>query len=503
LTFRLLAWAPVVVTSEQTIAAAPRDATERGAPAPDRLAPARRRRRLLRWTGAALVVIGVAVAIVLATGLRPGYDAFGWLVWGHQVLHWNLNTDGAPSWKPLPFLFTLPFALAGQAQMGLWTVTAVAGALAGGVFAARIAFRLTGPAPGRAHAPVVGALVAGVGVLGIGGYAHQVLIANSDPLIVTLCLAAIDAHLSKRPCLAFGLLVLAALGRPEAWPFAVLYALWLWRTVPRARPAVVGGIALIPAFWFTIPALTSHSWFISGDLALNAATVIHGNKISGVVQRLRGLYELPMQITVLAAFALAALRRDRAMLGLAAAAILWTAVEIAFALHGWSAVQRYLFEPAAVCVVLAGAVVGRALAWIGPRPRLLGWVAPAAAAALVVALIPAARSREAVIRTEVARSRVDGRQIDRLQSVVAADGGAHRIRSCGQPVTLVGNQSSVAWALKMNVGNVGYRPGVAIRSGEPIVLFKPHLGGWQVRPYNVAGTDAASCAALKIDSAFN
>ena len=32
------------------------------------------------------------------------------------------------------------------------------------------------------------------------------------------------------------------------------------------------GIALIPAFWFTVPAITSHSWFSAGDLALNQET---------------------------------------------------------------------------------------------------------------------------------------------------------------------------------------------------------------------------------------
>jgi len=67
---------------------------------------------------------------------------------------------------------------------------------------------------------------AAVGVLGIGTYSHLVLIANSDPLIVLLCLAAIDCHLSRRPRLAFAMLVLASLGRPEVWVFAGMYAVW-------------------------------------------------------------------------------------------------------------------------------------------------------------------------------------------------------------------------------------------------------------------------------------
>ena len=111
----------------------------------------------------------------------------------------GLNTDGAPSWKPLPFVFTLPYAVFGNAQVWLWMVTSVAGSLAGVVFAARIAFRLTGPSPGRAYAPYVAAAVAGLGVLGLDGYSHLVLIASSDPLIVTLCLAAIDCHRAAVP----------------------------------------------------------------------------------------------------------------------------------------------------------------------------------------------------------------------------------------------------------------------------------------------------------------
>ena len=80
-------------------------------------------RVVLGWLLVTLVVLGVSVVVVLASGMRPGYDAFGWMVWGHQVLHWNLNTDGAPSWKPLTFLFTLPYALAGSGQVWLWMVT--------------------------------------------------------------------------------------------------------------------------------------------------------------------------------------------------------------------------------------------------------------------------------------------------------------------------------------------------------------------------------------------
>src|SRR5690242_2423410 len=99
------------------------------------------------WVLVAIAVIGAGVVFVELTDMRPEYDAYGWLVWGRQTLHWNLDTNGAPSWKPLTFLFTVPYALAGNTQPWLWMVTAVASAFAGPVFAARIAYRVGAPAP--------------------------------------------------------------------------------------------------------------------------------------------------------------------------------------------------------------------------------------------------------------------------------------------------------------------------------------------------------------------
>jgi hypothetical protein len=449
----------------------------------------------------AVGVVGAATAIVLETGMRPDYDGFGWLVWGRQVLHWNLNTDGAPSWKPLTFVFTLPYALAGTGQLWLWMVTAVAGAVGGCVFAARIAFRLTGPSPARRYAPFVAGAFAGICLLGIDTYSHLVLIANSDPLIVTLCLGAIDSHLSHRPRLAFAMLVGASLGRPEAWVFAALYGVWGWRTVPKMRLLIVLGAALIPAFWFTIPALTSHSWFIAGDLALNQKTAIHGNKILGVIGRFRGLYELPMQLAALLGVGLAAARRDLVTLSIAGAAVLWVAIEIVFAYHGWSAVPRYLIEPAGVMVVIAGAGVGRVLA-DGRSSRVLRWVGPVIVLVLCAALTPTVRHRADDARVALDDAHKHEKQVDRLRTVVAQIGGPTKVKACGQPTSLLGFQSTLAWVVGLNVGNIGYRPGRAIGKGEDIVLFKPHEDGWQVRTYNLPAPRQPACSGLRTDSPF-
>ncbi len=453
---------------------------------------------------AAFVIIGAAIAFVGLTNTRPSYDAFGWLVWGRQALHWNLDTNGAPSWKPLPFLFTFPYALAGHAQMWLWMVTDTAGAIAGGWFAARIAYRLTGETPGRRYAQIAAAVFAAVGVFALEDFWQLILIGNIDPLIMTLTLAAVDAHLSGRHKLAFCALILAALGRPEAWPFAGAYGIWLWRQTDSrwTRAYAVAGVALIALLWFGVPALTAHSWFISGDLALNSKNVLHGNKFSGVVDRFFGLSEWPMNIAIGLALVLAAIRRDRTSLALTGVAVLWVGIEIGFAYHGWSAVPRYMLEPAAVLVAIAGAGVGRELAaWVSPR-LMLRLAGPATAVALVAGLVPATSAGVKVAHAAIKDAHVRAKQLDRLEDVIRRFGGAKRVRSCGQPVTFVGLQSTLAWELRMNVGYVGFKPGKEITGGKPIVLFRPHRLGWEVRPIHISAKKRGDCARLWTNTGF-
>ena len=486
---------------ERTITA-PRDAEP---PAPPRTAAptAHGRRRNLHggWIAAAILV-AVSVLFVVLTRMKPAYDAYGWMVWGRQTLHWDLDTNGAPSWKPLTFMFTLPYALVMSAQTWLWSVTSVIGALAGALFGGRIAYRLTGPAPNRPYAPIIAAIFAGVGVLGIADYWHQILIANSDPMVVAICLAAIDFHLCKRYRLAFAMVLLASFGRPEAWPFALGYAIWAWWRVPGMRVLAAAGVVSIPLIWFGVSALTAKSWLRPGDLALDSVNVLHGNKFIGVTRRLLGLYEPPMQIAAALAIAFAVVIRDRVWLTLAGLAFVWLAIEIAFALHGWSAVTRYLFEPEAVLVVLAGAGLGRVLAAGSPTSVAARLGGVAVAAILIGSLIPTAVQRTRGAHSEIVKRRQAAVQIDRLETVLKQLGGPARIRACGQPVTTVAWQSILAWEVELNVGNVGFRPGHSIDKGNPIVLFKPHMGGWQVRPIHTLPANRAACSSLRTDSTF-
>ena len=96
------------------------------------------------WLSSTAVIVVLSGLLVVWARTRPSYDAYGWMVWGYQTLHLSLDLGGAPSWKPMPYLFTVPFALFGHYQLRLWMLTATAVALAGPVFAGRIAFRLSG-----------------------------------------------------------------------------------------------------------------------------------------------------------------------------------------------------------------------------------------------------------------------------------------------------------------------------------------------------------------------
>ena len=192
-------------------------------------------------------------------------------------------------------------------------VTAVAAALSGCVFAARIAYRLTGPAPGRRWAPIVAAAFAGVGVLMLDGYWKLVLIANSDPWS-SRCAWRRSTVISRgRPRL--GVRGTGAGGAGTAGGLAVRGAVGCG---PGGRTRRCGGWSRsawgsIPILWFSVPALTSKSWLSPGDLALNSANVIHGSKITGVVRPVLGLNELPIKLAAVVAlvFAVFAVIADR------------------------------------------------------------------------------------------------------------------------------------------------------------------------------------------------
>ena len=101
------------------------------APPPSRASPgADSARATWGWLVAAAVIVLSAILVVWAK-TRPGFDPYGWLTWGHMTLHGGLDTNAAPSWKPLPYVFTVVYALLGSHELRLWMITSAAVSLAG------------------------------------------------------------------------------------------------------------------------------------------------------------------------------------------------------------------------------------------------------------------------------------------------------------------------------------------------------------------------------------
>jgi hypothetical protein len=463
-----------------------------------------------RWPLGAAGLLVLSTLVMLWARTRPGYDPYGWLVWGHLTLHWKLDTNGAPSWKPLPYLFTVPYALFGKHALQLWMITAFAISLSGLVFAWRVAFWLVKAPPERRYAAYAAGLFASISLLAIYSYLHSVLSAESDTMIVALCLAAVDCIICRRYRWAFWAWWLAALGRPEVWAPMGLYVIWAWRSLPAMRRQMVIGVVLIPVLWLGIPALTSKSALSAASLAQNSPRAIHGNKVTGTFGRFLSLNAASVKIAALLAVILAALRRDRPVLLLAGGAVLWVVVEAAFALHGWSAVPRYLYEAGAVVCVLAGVFVGRVILDSGAilsrlrlpaSPQLAAWSSIAVLGIFGVSLIPAWHSRLDYERVDLAQQRARTHEIALLASVVNRLGGAH-ILACGQPNIGIGWQSILAWDLGTNTGRLYFSSKYEKRHPHhTIVNMYPHSYGWQFFPSNWPGTtEPVACQGLNYNT---
>jgi hypothetical protein len=463
------------------------------------------------WPLMLAAVIAASIWFVHWSGMRPSFDPFGWLTWGHQLLYGRLNLNAAPSWKPLMIIFTLPFALFGGTSVAMLSVTTTAGTLLMGVFAARIVYRLTDdmrarPGAGRwvTVAAWIGALFAGVGVLGMAGLPKLTYIANSDQLNTALVLAAIDAHFSRRPRLAYVALFLAALGRPEVFALVGLYGLWLAWKVPGTRLLVVGGWVLIIAAWYAPDYIWANSINEASKLDLNKASACTDAKVVCVLRRWGpNLYAWPMAVAALIGLVAAALTRNRRVALLVVASLVWLAVEIVFAYKGLSAVSRYLMESTAIGVLIAGWGMAMFLAGL---PGVLDRV-PARAVQLVGVLVligllvgfePSAHVRLFKWRDGADHARAEGIVNKNLSRAVAVAGGPARILACGRPAALNQHQSQLAWALKLNDANVLFNPPLLKRIHSDVVLFTQQGSQWNVHAINAPASAPGYCSSLNV-----
>ena len=345
----------------------------------------------------------IVAALSLLFPAAPGYDAWAWLLWGREIGSLSLDTAAGPAWKPLPVLVTTVLAPAGPAAPDLWLVVARAGAIA----AVALAFVL-----GRRFGGIGTGVLAAAGVLLTGGFVRHAAVGDAEPLLVALMLAAFERGLAGRHRQSLALGALAALVRPEVWPFLAAYGLWRWR---HDRALVLALGLAVPAAWIVPELLASGELFRSADRARIANP---GQPATADLPALAtlaaaaGVVFLPTAIAALGARGMAALP--------AVAGAAWIALVALMSEAGFSGEPRYLL-PGAALIAVSGAA---ALARIEQRAAL-------AAAAVVVAV--AAAPRLADVADLGPRLRYQHELASGLERAIDAAGGRDAVLACGRP----------------------------------------------------------------------
>jgi hypothetical protein len=420
-----------------------------------------------------LLLLGcLAVAAVsLTIPSAPTYDSWAWLVWGREILHLDLVTLDGPSWKPLPVLFTTPFALFGDdGAPALWLIVSRAGGLLAFAMAFRLAARLAGPWAGA---------IAAVALLLADQFVFNLARATSEGLLVAFALWGIERHLDGHRVQAFMLGCAAALLRPEVWPFWGLYGLWLvyeaWdRRPPWREIALVAGLGVLTlALWLVPEYLGSGDWLRAAQRAREpnpGAATFAQSPFLEVLRRAEALLSFPVYLGALAATAIALLRRDRLQLALAAVATTLTIGVALMTEAGFAGNVRYLFLPAALVCVLAGAgcveVVRGARRW-----------APLVAVVLAAAALPYVSDDIQSLREDrdetIFWSNFYGPD---LKFAIAQAGGEEKIKSCGHVFAGPFQVPALAWRLHMHTDEVEiyiFGPGTTLSLGNSHLAADP------------------------------
>ncbi|MBF6620241.1 MAG: hypothetical protein ITG02_08430 [Patulibacter sp.] len=470
-----------------------------------------------------IVVAAAILAVGLATFLFPSsatYDAWSWIVWGREIVHGELNTVSGPSWKPLPVVVTTIAAPFGSIAPDVWVLAARLGAITGVVLAFLIARRLGG---------LVAGVFAAVSLGAAPWWVWNGWLANSEGLLVAVVLGAVLAELDGRRRVAFACGIAAGLLRPEAWPFVLLYALWLaWRGDGRERALIAAGLAILPLAWLLpekwgsgdywraasraqnpdpgAASLTDFpAWTVTKDFftmlptatwAIAAAALVLG--VVGLIARRRGDGGPALTATRPLPGTLPPDRAARVAVAIAVFGVAWLAIVVVLTTRGFSGNERYLIPPVALLLVAASAGFGLLLARVPRGPRV-------ALVAIFVVLIAIAAIDD--VPRQLRSATYESRLVDDLPKAIASAGGAERIARCADVSTHKFMVPQAAWYLDRPLEQVGMIPQgpaqVVLRlrlqqngGWTPTVSHIPGLRSWSASPYwwIVAACDGAEAA---------
>jgi hypothetical protein len=426
---------------------------------PLRTPPARLGRTVPLTGLGAITAVAIVLALLSLLGpTTPTYDPYAWLIWGREVLHLDLDTNFGPSWKPLPVFFTTVFAIVPSWSPDLWVAVARAGAIASLLLAVRITWRLGGG--------LAGGLVAAACLALSTGYLRFAAIGDSEGLLVALMLAAVDLHLSGRRRAALWIAFAACLLRPEAWAFAGVYALWLWRQDPETRKTIVGMVIGGLVLWFGAELWGSGNPMRAGERARDPnpnAITFSDQPWWEAIKRTVLMTPWPAKLgfLVIAAGWLSGRWRDRASTILWLVAVAWTLEVAIMTQGGFSGNARYMLAPVAVACLVGGLGWGKLFA-LGRTPGTV--VGLVLAAVLLISPAKLLPDNYTAVRNEA-------RLNDALSGAVKAAGGPARIRACGAATTGPFQVTPLAWRLDVHakeVQLVPLIPGSIFRAGpEP------------------------------------
>ncbi len=413
----------------------------------------------------ALACLGLALLSLLGPS-QPTYDPWAWLIWGREITQWDLVTTTGPSWKPLPVLFTTPFALLGDAAPEAWLVVARTCGLLAVVVTYRLGARFAGPVAG---------VIAAAGLVTSKDLFLHVARGNSEGMLVLFGLLAAERHLDGRRRDAFLSLLIASLVRPEVWPVFGLYGVWLlWR---ERRVALVAAAFAANAILWLLP-----EYLGSGDLLRAAARAreVNANHAGAaehpfleVLGRTAEMLAVPILAAALLGLVLLvarwragrAGREDRVLLALTAGALAVVGAVGIGAEVGFSGNVRYMAVAAGVVAVLAGVGVvraGRAL-----RERASGaWVAGAAVLA-VLASAPFAVVEARELGRDAGEVGRDAALLEGLDRALERTGGRAAVARCGVVATGPYQVPALAWRLRI------HSRVVQLEADPPGTLFAP------------------------------
>ena len=483
------------------------------------------------WTVAA--ILGILSGIVWPT--IPSYDPFSWVVWGHAVSAANIPfyVGSGPSWKPLPFFFTTIYGLFGSAAPWLWVVTARIGGIAGLAGAVRLVSLLCDRAGLPRWAGRIGGLAAVAGIVlswSESLWSYYFFRGTSEVLLIGVWLWAIERFFCRRHFQAYLLLAIEGWMRPEAWPFLLVYGIYLFWKHPSLRVWVVLGLIAQPVGWFGPPWISTGQPFMAATHASLYNGQLGSNWFVTVVKRGESLQPLPSLVfaglaaliglwqgRALLASLLGAWRRPAALLArleaettevplvlaLAGLALAWWIVVIVETADHYPGLQRFYLPAAAMICVLGGYGLVRIAAWVGRLAPARGPVGALVGCAVAVALCIGSwhwlSQRWSWAKAQEPLARVASARIDQLGRSVAELGGIHKILPCASSVITINHslQTAMAWKLGTDlqkVQTVLRKPGLAwvgprdsIDGGVPPIAFRfstrvvATVGAWSIQ----------------------